>query len=85
MPLPLCFIVVFPLLAMATSSNALIYSFVAKGCVVLAEHTAYSGNFSTIAVQCLDKLPPFNSKHTYACDGYSFNYLVDDGFGKLRT
>jgi vesicle-associated membrane protein 72 len=66
---------------MATNSNSLIYCFVAKGSVVLAEHTSYSGNFSTIAVQCLDKLPPFDSKHTYACDGYSFNYLVDDGFG----
>lgn len=61
-------------------TNSLIYSFVAKGSVVLAEHTTFSGNFSTIAIQCLEKLPSFNSKHAYACDGHSFNYLVDDGF-----
>jgi len=35
------------------SQRGLIYSFVAKGTVVLAEHTQYTGNFSTIAVQCL--------------------------------
>ncbi|MCO5573389.1 hypothetical protein L7F22_027160 [Adiantum nelumboides] len=61
-------------------TNSLIYSFVAKGSVVLAEQTAFSGNFSTIAVQCLEKLPSYNSRQTYACDGYSFNYLVEDGF-----
>jgi len=58
----------------------LIYSFVAKGTVVLAEHTPYSGNFSTIAVQCLQKLPSNSSKYTYSCDGHTFNFLIDSGF-----
>eukprot|EP00262_Sarcandra_glabra_P018372 TRINITY_DN655_c0_g2_i1.p1 TRINITY_DN655_c0_g2~~TRINITY_DN655_c0_g2_i1.p1 ORF type:complete len:238 (-),score=49.81 TRINITY_DN655_c0_g2_i1:283-996(-) len=62
------------------SQRALIYSFVAKGTVVLAEHTPFSGNFSTIAVQCLQKLPSNSSKFTYSCDGHTFNYLVDSGF-----
>lgn len=61
--------------------NGLIYSFVAKGTVVLAEHTPYSGNFSTIAVQCLQKLPSNSSKYTYSCDGHTFNFLLDSGFG----
>lgn len=59
----------------------LIYSFVAKGSVVLAEHTSFSGNFSTIAVQCLQKLPSNSNKFTYSCDGHTFNFLVDSGFG----
>jgi vesicle-associated membrane protein 72 len=63
------------------NKQSLIYSFVAKGSVVLAEHTAFSGNFSTIAVQCLQKLPPNTSKSTYSCDGHTFNFLVDRGFG----
>lgn len=63
------------------SERGLIYSFVAKGTIVLAEYTAFSGNFSTIAVQCLQKLPPNSSKHTYSCDGHTFNFLVDNGFG----
>ncbi|KAH0470879.1 hypothetical protein IEQ34_000602 [Dendrobium chrysotoxum] len=54
--------------------------FVAKGTVVLAEHTSFSGNFSTIAIQCLQKLPPNNNKFTYSCDGHTFNFLVDKGF-----
>lgn len=64
----------------AMSKQPLIYSFVAKGTVVLAEHTSFSGNFSTIAIQCLQKLPPNNSKFTYSCDGHTFNFLVDRGF-----
>ncbi|KAL8145982.1 vesicle-associated membrane protein 727 [Apium graveolens] len=60
--------------------RGLIYSFVAKGTVVLAEHTPYSGNFSTIAVQCLQKLPSGSSKYTYSCDGHTFNFLLDTGF-----
>lgn len=63
------------------SQRGLIYSFVAKGTVVLAEHTSYSGNFSTIAVQCLQKLPSNSSKYTYSCDGHTFNFLIDNGFG----
>ncbi|KAK4756107.1 hypothetical protein SAY87_009864 [Trapa incisa] len=62
------------------SQKGLIYSFVAKGTVVLAEHTSYSGNFSTIAVQCLQRLPSNNSKYTYSCDGHTFNFLSDSGF-----
>ncbi|KAJ8526356.1 hypothetical protein K7X08_028833 [Anisodus acutangulus] len=60
--------------------KGLIYSFVARGTVVLAEHTPYSGNFSTIAVQCLQKLPSNSSKYTYSCDGHTFNFLIDGGF-----
>ncbi|XP_015058281.1 vesicle-associated membrane protein 727 [Solanum pennellii] len=60
--------------------KGLIYSFVARGTVVLAEHTPYSGNFSTIAVQCLQKLPSNSSKYTYSCDSHTFNFLLDSGF-----
>ncbi|CAN4114424.1 unnamed protein product [Withania somnifera] len=60
--------------------KGLIYSFVARGTVVLAEHTPCSGNFSTIAVQCLEKLPSNSSKYTYSCDGHTFNFLINSGF-----
>ncbi|XP_057742446.1 vesicle-associated membrane protein 722 [Arachis stenosperma] len=60
--------------------QSLIYSFVARGTVILAEHTDFSGNFTTIAFQCLQKLPASNNKFTYNCDGHTFNYLVDNGF-----
>lgn len=63
------------------SQKGLIYSFVAKGNVVLAEHTSFSGNFSTIAVQCLQKLPSNSNKYTFSCDGHTFNFLLDSGFG----
>eukprot|EP00850_Spirogloea_muscicola_P004183 SM000017S02923 [mRNA] locus=s17:1140053:1141741:- [translate_table: standard] len=65
------------------AQQRLIYTFVARRAVVLAEYTAFSGNFSTIAVQCLAKLPPENNKLTYTCDRHTFNYLVEDGYTYL--
>ncbi|KAE8700750.1 VAMP722 protein [Hibiscus syriacus] len=58
----------------------LIYAFVSRGEVILAEYTEFSGNFNTIAFQCLQKLPSSDNKFTYNCDGHTFNYLVDNGY-----
>lgn len=67
----------------------LIYAFVAatrndRTKTILAEYTAYSGNFSTIATQALEKVPQSDSaKFTYNADKHTFNYLVDSGFTYL--
>ena len=58
----------------------LIYSFVARGTVILADYTEFKGNFNTIASQCLQKLSASNNRFTYNCDDHTFNYLVDNGF-----
>ncbi|KDP20321.1 hypothetical protein JCGZ_06407 [Jatropha curcas] len=60
--------------------KSLIYSFVARGTVILAEYTEFTGNFTSVAAQCLQKLPSSNNKFTYNCDGHTFNYLVENGF-----
>lgn len=60
--------------------QSLIYSFVARGTVILVEYTEFTGNFTSIASQCLQKLPATNNKFTYNCDGHTFNYLVENGF-----
>ncbi|KAJ0785964.1 putative Longin domain-containing protein [Helianthus annuus] len=61
--------------------QSLIYNFVSRGTVViLAEYTEFTGNFTTIASKCLQKLPTTNNKLTYNCDGHTFNYLIEDGF-----
>ncbi|GAU49274.1 hypothetical protein TSUD_176350 [Trifolium subterraneum] len=60
--------------------QSLIYSFVARGTVVLAEHTDFIGNFPEIALQCLQRLPATNTKFTYNTNGHTFNYLALDGF-----
>ncbi|CAL5382385.1 unnamed protein product [Camellia sinensis] len=67
-------------LFLVMGQQSLIYSFVARGTVVLAEFTEFTGNFTSIASQCLQKLPSSNNKFTYNCDGHTFNYLVEDGF-----
>ncbi|XP_030442538.2 vesicle-associated membrane protein 722-like isoform X1 [Syzygium oleosum] len=60
--------------------RSLIYSFVARGTAVLVEYAEFGGNFTGIASQCLQNLPPTSNKFTYTCDGHTFNYLVDNGF-----
>jgi hypothetical protein len=62
----------------------LIYSFVARGTTVLADYTAYTGNFSTVAIQCLEKCPTNNSRFTFTCDRHTFNYSVDGGYSEYR-
>lgn len=60
--------------------HSLIYSFVSRGTVILAEYTEFTGNFPTIAFQCLQKLPATSNKFTFDCQHHTFNYLVEDGF-----
>ncbi|XP_047332299.1 vesicle-associated membrane protein 724 [Impatiens glandulifera] len=61
--------------------ESFIYSFVARGTMVLAEYTEFTGNFPAIATQCLQKLPSSsNNKFTYNCDHHTFNFLVEDGY-----
>ncbi|KAK7412791.1 hypothetical protein VNO78_04416 [Psophocarpus tetragonolobus] len=60
--------------------RSLIYAFVSRGSVILAEYTEFSGNFNSIAFQCLQKLPATNNKFTYNCDAHTFNYLVDHAY-----
>ena len=68
--------------AFASGTMPLIYAFVSRGTTVLADYTSYTGNFSTVAIQCLEKCPTDNSKFTFTCDRHTFNYLVDGGFSK---
>ncbi|TYH86273.1 hypothetical protein ES332_D01G030600v1 [Gossypium tomentosum] len=62
------------------SLEPFIYSFVARGTMILAEYTEFTGNFPAIATQCLQKLPSSNNKFTYNCDHHTFNFLVEDGY-----
>ncbi|KAM6545187.1 hypothetical protein CsatB_025923 [Cannabis sativa] len=62
------------------TQEAFIYSFVARGTMILAEYTEFTGNFPAIAAQCLHKLPSSNNKFTYTCDHHTFNFLVEDGY-----
>lgn len=58
----------------------LIYSFVARGSTVLAEYTTYSGNFKTVALECLQNVSNPEAKFTINCDRHTFNFLNDGDF-----
>ncbi|XP_023006164.1 vesicle-associated membrane protein 722-like [Cucurbita maxima] len=62
------------------AQKSLIYSFVARGTVILAEYSDFSGNFTNVAFQCLQRLPASDNRFTYTCDGHTFNYLLNNGF-----
>lgn len=61
-------------------ADGLIFAFVARAKFVLAESTAFSGNFVTVAQQCLEKLPPKSGRFSYVCDNHTFNFLTEDDF-----
>ncbi|KAM3271249.1 hypothetical protein ACQJBY_041802 [Aegilops geniculata] len=61
-------------------ATTMIYAMVARGTLVVAEHTAYTGNFRDIAAQCLHKLPAGDSRFTYTCDGHTFTFLLHQGY-----
>ncbi|KAM3315487.1 hypothetical protein ACQJBY_033930 [Aegilops geniculata] len=65
---------------MGPPPKKLVYSFVGRGTTVLADHAEASGNFASVAAQCLQKLPPNNNRLSYNCDGHTFNYHIHDGF-----
>ncbi|XP_042944669.1 protein NRT1/ PTR FAMILY 6.3-like [Carya illinoinensis] len=52
---------------------ATIESFVARGMVILAEYIKFTGNFTSISSQCLQKLPASNNKFTYQGRGSSLS------------
>jgi hypothetical protein len=61
---------------------AVIYAFVARGTDVVAEFTDFKGNFKKIAHSCLLNLPSNSNKFTTCkCDGHTFHYLREDGYG----
>lgn len=63
----------------------LIYAFVARGTAVLAEHESqqFTGNFRSVAVQCLDRVPSGNNKFTFTANQHSFNFLIEGGYTYL--
>ncbi|KAG0238283.1 hypothetical protein BGX31_003314 [Mortierella sp. GBA43] len=61
----------------------IIYSFIAKGPIILAEYSATTGNFASVTEAILEKIPPGNSKLTYAYDSYLFHYISEDGITYL--
>lgn len=63
---------------------SLIYSFVAREKIILAEFSPYTGNFNTVAIQCLESAPLDRDKAIFTCPGYTLNLLRDEKYSKLR-
>ena len=57
----------------------ILYSLIARGKNVLAEHTKMVGNFPTVTRVLLAKIPEGDGKMSYLYDKHIFHYLCDRG------
>lgn len=56
------------------------YALIARGTVVLVDHTNASGNFEQTTASILPRIAPHeNTKCTYVSEGYQFHVVVEDG------
>jgi len=58
---------------------SLIHALVARGSVILAEHSDGQRDFSNAVQMILNKIPPNNSKLTYVWEQYLFHYVSEGG------
>ncbi|ELR21002.1 RSNARE, VAMP71-family [Acanthamoeba castellanii str. Neff] len=64
----------------------IIYSLVARGSTVLAEHAAATGNFITVSRLILDKIADTSGgKMSYTYDRHYFHYAASEGVIYLNT
>lgn len=60
------------------------YALVARGSIVLTEHTPRTGNFNTVTRVLLGKInASADAKMSYIYDDYVFHYMVEDGMTYL--
>eukprot|EP00879_Flechtneria_rotunda_P001078 GHRR01001218.1.p1 GENE.GHRR01001218.1~~GHRR01001218.1.p1 ORF type:complete len:200 (+),score=63.99 GHRR01001218.1:139-738(+) len=63
--------------------NKLLYSLVARGAVILAEHSDVSGNAAQIAIRILERLPAEDTRVTYTQERHMFHIMVHAGLTYL--
>lgn len=67
------------------SQPKILFSLVARGQVVLGEHTFVTGNANVIAVRILEKLPAEDTRVSYTQERHMFHVLISDGITFLAV
>ena len=62
---------------------SMLYSFVARGSVILAKYAACQGNFEQVALDCLEKLSGTESRFTVKAQEHMLHFLIDGGLTYL--
>ena len=62
---------------------SMLFSFVARGSVILAKYAACQGNFEQVALDCLEKLSGTESRFTVKAQEHMLHFLVDGGLTYL--
>jgi vesicle-associated membrane protein 72 len=58
---------------------SMLYSFVARGSIILAKYASCQGNFEQVALDCLEKLSGTESRFTVKAQEHMLHFLVDGG------
>jgi vesicle-associated membrane protein 7 len=61
----------------------MLYSFVARGSIILSKYAACQGNFEQVALDCLEKLSGTESRFTVKAQEHMLHFLVDGGLTYL--
>ncbi|KAG2502181.1 hypothetical protein HYH03_000668 [Edaphochlamys debaryana] len=59
--------------------SGILFALVARGQVVLAEHSSVTGNVNVVAVRILEKLPQEDTRVSYTQERHMFHVMVADG------
>lgn len=62
----------------------LMYSAVARGSAVLAEYSAFGGNFNAVAKDYLSKASN-TGRFSYTVDNHVFSFLSEDGYSEWQN
>lgn len=65
---------------MASMTNLVYYASVSRGSTVVAEHKKAKEDLADVALECLEKVPPFHNQFTYTIKQRVFIFLMDGGF-----
>lgn len=58
----------------------IIYALVARGSLILAEYSAYKGDFSSLSRKILTQTKPSKTKKSFVKEGYIFTFFSEDDF-----
>ncbi|KAF5731261.1 hypothetical protein HS088_TW19G00867 [Tripterygium wilfordii] len=65
---------------MISNPNQIFYACIAKGATILADFTSNEPGNEDLALQCIEKTPPFHTMFSHTVRKRSYTYLIDEPF-----
>ncbi|KAF5743448.1 hypothetical protein HS088_TW08G00030 [Tripterygium wilfordii] len=65
---------------MISNPSQIFYACIANGTTILADFTSAEPGIQDLALQCIEKTPPFHTMFSHTVHKRSYNFLIDDPF-----